>query len=156
MTANTYNRFMTYHGAIMVFMVIIPGIPAVLGNFFLPIHLGAKDVAFPKLNLASYYIYVIGALFAVFALFIGGADTGWTFYTPYSIKSSTAVIWVIFGAFVAGFSSILTGLNFIVTIQKLRAPGLTWNRLPLLLWSLYATSVIQVLARFAPRSPNSR
>lgn len=144
--AKTYNQLMTYHGAIMVFLVIIPAIPASIGNFVLPMMLGAKDVAFPKLNLASYYIYLLGAILACLALFLGGADTGWTFYTPYSIRTSGAVIWVIGGAFVAGFSSILTGLNFIVTIQKLRAPGLTWNRLPLLLWALYATSVIQVLA----------
>ena len=144
--APTYNKLMTYHGAIMVFLVIIPAIPASIGNFVLPMMLGAKDVAFPKLNLASYYIYLLGALFACLALFLGGADTGWTFYTPYSIRTSGAVIMVIFGAFIAGFSSILTGLNFIVSIQKLRAPGLTWNRLPLMLWALYATSVIQVLA----------
>jgi cytochrome c oxidase subunit 1 len=144
--ANTYNKLMTYHGAIMVFLVIIPAIPASIGNFVLPMMLGAKDVAFPKLNLASYYIYLAGAILALVSLIYGGADTGWTFYTPYSIRTSSAVIWVIGGAFVAGFSSILTGLNFIVTIQKLRAPGLTWNRLPLFLWALYATSVIQVLA----------
>jgi cytochrome c oxidase subunit 1 len=144
--ANTYNKFMTYHGAIMVFLVIIPAIPASIGNFVLPMMLGAKDVAFPKLNLASYYIYLAGAIFATLALFLGGADTGWTFYTPYSIRTSGAVILVVFGAFIAGFSSILTGLNFIVTITKLRAPGQSWTRLPLLLWSLYATSVIQVLA----------
>jgi cytochrome c oxidase subunit 1 len=130
----------------MVFLVIIPAIPASIGNFVLPMMLGAKDVAFPKLNLASYYIYLAGAALAVISLLAGGADTGWTFYTPYSIRTSKAVIWVLSGAFVAGFSSILTGLNFIVTIQKLRAPGLTWNRLPLLLWALYATSIIQVLA----------
>ncbi len=144
--ANTYNKLMTYHGAIMVFLVIIPAIPGSIGNFVLPMMCGAKDVAFPKLNLASYYIYLIGAIFAVCALFFGGADTGWTFYTPYSIKTSGAVILVIFGAFVAGFASILTGLNFIITLHKLRAPGQTWSRLPLLCWALYATSVIQVLA----------
>lgn len=146
MDANTYNRIFTYHGAVMVFMVIIPAIPAALGNFMLPLFLGAKDVAFPRLNLASYYIFVVGALFALSALVLGGADTGWTFYTPYSIRTSGAVIAVVFGAFVMGFSSILTGLNFIVTIHKLRAPGLTWARLPLFVWATYATSVIQVLA----------
>lgn len=146
MDANTYNKLFTYHGAIMVFLVIIPAIPAALGNFILPMMLGAKDVAFPRLNLASYYIYMIGAAFACSALFLNGVDTGWTFYTPYSIRSGTSVIFVVFGAFVAGFSSILTGLNFIVTIHKLRAPGLTWNRLPLFGWALYATSIIQVLA----------
>jgi cytochrome c oxidase subunit 1 len=146
MDANQYNRFFTYHGAIMVFMVIIPAIPGALGNFILPVMLGAKDVAFPRLNLASYYIYMAGALFAVGALFFKGVDTGWTFYTPYSIRTSTSVIMVVFGAFIMGFSSILTGLNFIVTIHKLRAPGLSWWRLPLFLWALYATSIIQVLA----------
>jgi cytochrome c oxidase subunit 1 len=144
--ANTYNRFFTYHGAIMVFLVIIPSIPAALGNFILPIILGAKDVAFPRLNLASYYIFMVGAIFAIAALFLRGADTGWTFYTPYSIRTNTTVILVLTGAFIAGFSSILTGLNFIVTIHKLRAPGLSWSRLPLFCWALYATSIIQVLA----------
>ncbi|MEO5968632.1 MAG: cytochrome c oxidase subunit I [Bdellovibrionia bacterium] len=144
--ANTYNRFFTYHGAIMVFLVIIPAVPAALGNFILPILLGAKDVAFPRLNLASYYIFLVGATFAVAALFLRGADTGWTFYTPYSIRTNTTVILVLFGAFIAGFSSILTGLNFIVTTHKLRAPGLTWDRLPLFCWAVYATSIIQVLA----------
>src|SRR6185295_5917545 len=143
---NTYNKFFTYHGAIMVFLVIIPSIPAAIANFVLPMMVGAKDVAFPRLNLASYYIYLIGALFATAALFLSGADTGWTFYTPYSIRSSTSVILVLFGAFIAGFSSILTGLNFIITIHKLRAPGLSWSRLPLFCWAIYATSVIQVLA----------
>jgi cytochrome c oxidase subunit 1 len=144
--ANTYNKVFTYHGAIMVFLVIIPSVPAALGNFILPIMLGAKDVAFPRLNLASYYIFMAGATFAVAALFLRGADTGWTFYTPYSIRTTTTVILVLFGAFIAGFSSILTGLNFIVTIHKLRAPGLSWSRLPLFCWALYATSIIQVLA----------
>lgn len=144
--ANTYNKLMTYHGAIMVFLVIIPAIPGAIGNFVMPIMLGAKDVAFPRLNLASYYIYLGGAIFACLALFLGGADTGWTFYTPYSIRTSGAVILVVFGAFIAGFASILTGLNFIVTIHKLRAPGQSWTRMPLLCWALYATSVIQVLA----------
>ncbi|MGZ3689407.1 MAG: cytochrome c oxidase subunit I, partial [Bdellovibrionota bacterium] len=134
------------HGAIMVFLVIIPSIPAAIGNFVLPMQLGAKDVAFPRLNLASYYIFVAGAAFAVSALFFGGADTGWTFYTPYSIRTNTTVILVLFGAFIAGFSSILTGLNFIVTIHKLRAPGMSWSRLPLFVWASYATSIIQVLA----------
>lgn len=146
MDANAYNRVFTYHGAIMVFLVVIPSIPAALGNFVLPIILGAKDVAFPRLNLMSYYVFVAGAIFAVAALFIRGADTGWTFYTPYSIRTSTTVILVLFGAFIAGFSSILTALNFIVTIHKLRAPGLTWARLPLFVWATYATSIIQILA----------
>lgn len=144
--ANTYNQFFTYHGAIMVFLVIIPAIPAALGNFILPVLLGTKDVAFPRLNLASYYIFVAGAVFACASLFFRGADTGWTFYTPYSIRTNTTVILVLTGAFIAGFSSILTGLNFIVTTHKLRAPGLTWARLPLFCWAVYATSIIQVLA----------
>jgi len=146
MEAATYNKVMTYHGAIMVFLVIIPAIPGSIGNFVLPMMLGAKDVAFPRLNLASYYVYMVGALFAIASLFLGGADTGWTFYTPYSIRTSGGVIAVLFGAFVAGFASILTGLNFIVSIHRLRAPGLTWDRLPLMCWALYATSIIQVLA----------
>ncbi len=144
--ANHYNRLFTYHGAIMVFLVIIPSVPAAIGNFVLPMMVGAKDVAFPRLNLASYYVFCAGAAFAVAALFLRGADTGWTFYTPYSIRTSTTVILVLFGAFVAGFSSILTGLNFIVTVHKLRAPGLSWSRLPLFVWATYATSIIQVLA----------
>jgi cytochrome c oxidase subunit 1 len=144
--ANHYNRLFTYHGAIMVFLVVIPAIPGAIGNFVLPIMLGAKDVAFPKLNLASYYIFMAGAIFAMAALFFNGADTGWTFYTPYSIRTNTTVILVLTGAFIAGFSSILTALNFIVTIHKLRAPGLSWSRLPLFVWASYATSIIQILA----------
>ena len=142
-----YNKIMTFHGAIMVFMVIIPGIPAIFGNFFLPIMLGAKDVAFPRLNLATWYIFVAGALIAFASLLFGGADTGWTFYTPYSIsKPESGVIWVVFGAFTMGMSSILTGLNFIVTVHKLRAPGQTMTRIPLFVWATYATAIIQVLA----------
>jgi cytochrome c oxidase subunit 1 len=141
-----YNQFITYHGAIMVFMVVVPGIPAVLGNFFLPLMIGAKDVAFPKLNLASWYIFMIGAGITFSSLFLGGVDTGWTFYTPYSIKTSTAVIPVVAGVFVMGFSSILTGLNFIVTIHKLRAPGMTMTRMPLFCWALYSTAILQVVA----------
>ncbi len=146
-SADTYNKLFTLHGAVMVFLVIIPSIPASLGNFFLPLMLGVKDVAFPKLNLLSFYIYVFGACFFLYTLVSGGLDTGWTFYTPYSSSSSeTSVISSTFGAFVLGFSSILTGVNFIVTMHKMRAPGMTWTRMPLFLWSLYATSVIQVLA----------
>jgi cytochrome c oxidase subunit 1 len=130
----------------MVFMFIIPSIPAGLGNFFLPIMIGAKDVAFPKLNLLSLYLYWGGALIALSAVLFGGLDTGWTFYVPYSATTGTAVIVAIFGVFVAGFSSILTGLNFIVTMHKLRAPGMSWYRMPLFLWAIYATSVIQILA----------
>jgi len=146
MDADTYNQAFTLHGAIMVFLFIIPSIPAALGNFFLPIMLGAKDVAFPRLNLMSYYIYVIGACFAIFSLVVNAVDTGWTFYTPYSTDTSTAVVSMTLGAFILGFSSILTGVNFIASVHKLRAPGLHWKRLPLFIWSIYATSVIQVLA----------
>ena len=146
MSGNMYNRAMTLHGAIMVFMVIVPGVPALLGNFCLPLMIGAKDVAFPKLNLASWYLLVGGAGVAIMSLFWGGVDTGWTFYTPYSAKSADAVTMVVLGAFIMGMSSILTGLNFIVTIHKLRAPGMTMMRLPLFVWSLYATAIIQVVA----------
>ncbi|MBN2081766.1 cytochrome c oxidase subunit I [bacterium] len=144
--ADTYNRWFTLHGAIMTFMVIIPGIPAVFGNFILPIMLGAKDVAFPKLNLASFYLYVGGALFALLSIGLGGVDTGWTFYTPYSTSTSSAVIPIVLGAFILGFSSIFTGVNFVATIHYLRPPGMTWFKMPLFLWALYATSIIQVLA----------
>ncbi|MHC4245378.1 MAG: cytochrome c oxidase subunit I [Planctomycetia bacterium] len=145
--AEVYNQFFTLHGAIMVFLVIIPSIPAALGNFVLPIMLGAKDVAFPRLNLGSFYLWIIGAVLAVLSLAYGGFDTGWTFYTPYSTTTSTGgVIPVVTGVFILGFSSIFTGLNFVVTIHKLRPPGMTWFRMPLLLWALYATALIQVLA----------
>ncbi len=146
LTMDQYNRFFTYHGAIMVFMVIIPLIPAAIGNFILPMQIGAKDVAFPRWNLVSFYVYILGATIASSTLFLKGVDTGWTFYAPYSIKTGSSATLVLLGAFIMGFSSILTGLNFIVTIHKLRAPGLTWDRLPLFLWALYATSIIQVLA----------
>jgi len=146
MGAATYNRVFTLHGAIMVFLFIIPSIPAAMGNFVLPIMVGAKDVAFPRLNLMSFYIYVIGAIFCLFSIVSGAVDTGWTFYTPYSTTSSSSVVSMTLGVFILGFSSILTGLNFIVTIHKLRAPGLHWRRLPLFVWGMYATSVIQVLA----------
>jgi len=144
--ADTYNQLFTLHGAIMVFFVLVPSIPAALGNFIMPMQLGAKDVAFPRLNLASFYIYVIGAIFTFIALAQHGLDTGWTFYTPYSTQSSSSVIWVTMGVFILGFSSILTGTNFITTIHKMRAPGITWGKLPLNVWALYATSIIQVLA----------
>ena len=146
MGPDTYNRVFTMHGLIMVFLFIIPSIPATLGNFLLPIMVGAKDVAFPRLNLLSLYIYVAGATIALLSITTGGVDTGWTFYTPYSKETGTAVIAMAMGAFVLGFSSILTGLNFIVTIHKMRAPGMTWNRMPLFLWSIYATSIVQILA----------
>lgn len=146
MSADTYNKFFTYHGALMIFTFIIPIIPAALGNFFLPIMIGAKDVAFPRLNLASYYIFITGAAFAVWALFSHGADTGWTFYTPYSIRTSTSVVLITLGVFIMGFSGIMTGLNFITTVHKLRAPGMTFHRMPLFVWAIYATAIIQVLA----------
>jgi cytochrome c oxidase subunit 1 len=146
MTANQYTKVMTYHGAIMVFFVIIPGIPAFLGNFFLPLHIGAKDVAFPKLNLLSWYCLLSGACLAVLSIVKGGADTGWTFYTPYSISLRPAVVLLVSGAFMAGMSSILTGLNFIATVHKLRAPGMTMNRIPLFVWAIYSTALLQVLA----------
>ena len=145
-SADVYNRFFTFHGSIMVFMFIIPIIPASMGNFFLPIMIGAKDVAFPRLNLFSYYIFVIGAALLVITLFTGGVDTGWTFYTPYSIRTAGSVVLVAMGVFIMGFSSILTGLNFIVTIHTLRAPGMTFHRMPLFLWAIYSTAIIQVLA----------
>jgi cytochrome c oxidase subunit 1 len=141
-----YNQVMTYHGAIMVFMVIIPGIPAVLGNFFLPLHIGAKDVAFPRLNLLSWYVFMAGAILAMSTLFTKHIDTGWTFYTPYSIKTSTAVVQMVLAAFIMGMSSILTGLNFIVTVHKLRAPGMTMSRIPLFVWAIYSTAILQVIA----------
>jgi len=144
---DTYNKTMTLHGAIMVFMVIIPGIPAFLGNFIMPIQIGAMDVAFPRLNLLSWYCLVAGIIIALCALVMGGVDTGWTFYTPYSIaKSANGTLFLVLGAFVMGFSSILTGLNFIATVHKLRAPGMTMNRMPLFVWALYSTAIIQVLA----------
>lgn len=165
MDAKTYNVLFTLHGAMMIFLFIVPGIPATMGNFLIPLMIGAKDVAFPRLNLFSYYIYVVGALMAVFAILqpvhfmpawlrdimfavglTGPADTGWTFYAPYSLESGAAVVWMTGAAFVLGFSSILTGLNFIVTIHKLRAPGMTWDRLPVFIWASYATAVIQTLA----------
>ena len=145
-TSDTYNKLFTMHGIVMVFFFLIPAIPSILGNFILPIMIGAKDLAFPKINLLSWYLYTIGAAFTIFVAVIGGVDTGWTFYTPYSTTySNTWVVPTIFGAFVTGFSSILTGLNFIVTIHRMRAPGMTWFRLPLFVWSLYGTSIIMLL-----------
>ena len=144
--ADTYNQLFTLHGAIMIFLFIIPSIPAILGNFVLPIMLGAKDVAFPRINLLSFWMWMTGALFSVITIATGSIDTGWTFYTPYSIETSTNVIMMTSGAFLLGFSSIFTGLNFIVTIHKLRPPGMTWFKMPLFLWSLYSTAIIQVIA----------
>lgn len=144
--ADTYNQLFTLHGVIMIFLFLVPSVPTVLGNFFLPMQLGAKDVAFPKLNLASFYLYLAGALGTIIVILNGGIDTGWTFYTPYSTSTGGAVTLMTFGIFIIGFSSILTGVNFITTIHKLRAPGLTWSKLPLFCWSIYATSIIQILA----------
>jgi cytochrome c oxidase subunit 1 len=146
MQADTYNKVFTMHGVIMVFFFLIPSIPAVLGNFLVPIMVGAKDLAFPKINLASWYLYMIGGALALYGMINGGLDTGWTFYTPFSTTySNTNVSIVAIGVFINGFSSIFTGLNFIVTIHRMRAPGMTWSRLPLFLWSHYATAVIMVL-----------
>jgi len=146
LTPTTYNKAFTLHGVIMVFLFLIPSIPATLGNFLIPLMIGAKDLAFPRINLLSWYIYVVGGIFILFAMATGGVDTGWTFYTPYSsAASNTSVIPTALGVFIAGFSSILTGLNFIVTIHRMRAPGMTWFRLPLFVWAHYATSLIQVL-----------
>jgi cytochrome c oxidase subunit 1 len=145
-SADEYNKMFTLHGVIMVFFFLIPSIPAVLGNFLIPIMIGAKDLAFPKINLLSYYIYVLGGIFVLSSIIMGGVDTGWTFYTPYSsAASNTNVVPTALGIFITGFSSILTGLNFIVTIHRMRAPGMTWFRLPLFVWAHYAVSLIQVL-----------
>ena len=148
MDPRTYNQTFTLHGVIMIFLFIIPGIPAVFGNFFLPIMLGTDDVAFPKLNLFSYWLYLVGAFMALSTLMWGNgpADTGWTFYAPYSVSTDTNVVPMLIAAFILGFSSILTGLNFIVTIHRLRAPGMGWFKMPLFSWGLYATAWIQVLA----------
>ena len=143
---DTYNKLFTMHGVIMVFFFLIPSIPATLGNFLIPIMVGAKDLAFPRINLLSWYIYILGGLFTIVAAATGGIDTGWTFYVPYSTAASNShVILAGLGVFITGFSSILTGLNFVVTVHRMRAPGLTWFRLPLFVWSLYATSLIMIL-----------
>jgi cytochrome c oxidase subunit 1 len=144
--SETYNKLFTIHGVMMVFFFLVPSIPAVLGNFLVPIMIGARDLAFPRLNLASWYLFVLGGLFTLYALIVGGVDTGWTFYTPYSSTySNTHVVATAAGVFISGFSSILTGLNIIVTTHTMRCPGMTWFRLPLFVWSLYATSIIFVL-----------
>ncbi|HXZ79823.1 MAG TPA: cbb3-type cytochrome c oxidase subunit I [Terriglobales bacterium] len=146
MTSDTYNKMFSMHGIVMIFFFLIPSIPAVLGNFFIPMMLGAKDLAFPRINLLSWYIYTISAFMILYVILTGGVDTGWTFYTPFSTTfSNTHVLLAGLAVFVNGFSSILTGLNFIVTTHRMRAPGLTWGRMQLFVWSLYATSVIQVL-----------
>ncbi|HTP27384.1 MAG TPA: cbb3-type cytochrome c oxidase subunit I, partial [Anaeromyxobacteraceae bacterium] len=146
MSAMSYNRMFTLHGVVMIFIFMIPAIPGIFGNFLLPIMVGARDVAFPKLNLLSFYLWAAGAIIALYGMIHGGADTGWTFYTPYSTTTVTKVVPILLGAFVIGFSSILTGLNFIVTTHTLRAPGISWMKMPLFVWSIYATSVIQILA----------
>src|SRR3954451_21240223 len=142
----TYNKLFTMHGVMMIFFFLIPSIPTVLGNFLIPLMIGARDLAFPRLNLLSWYIFMVAGVAVMGVLLFGGIDTGWTFYTPFSTMfSNTLVVPAALGVFVVGFSSILTGLNFIVTIHTMRAPGLTWFRLPLFVWSHYATSMIMVL-----------
>ena len=144
--ADTYNKMFSMHGQVMVFFFLIPSIPAVLGNFLIPMMIGAKDLAFPRINLLSWYIYIVAAGLYLWCIFSGGVDTGWTFYTPYSsLFSNTHVIEAGLAIFIAGFSSILTGLNFVVTVHRMRAPGMTWGRLPLFVWSHYATSIIMLL-----------
>jgi len=145
-TADAYNRMFTLHGIIMVFFFMIPSIPAVLGNFLVPMMIGARDLAFPRINLLSWYIYMVGGLMSLGILMLGGIDTGWTFYAPFStMYSNTMVLPAGIAVFITGFSSILTGLNFLVTVHTMRCPGLTWSRLPLFIWGMYATSIIQVL-----------
>ncbi len=146
MSALAYNRTFTLHGVVMIFLFMIPAIPGIFGNFFLPLMIGARDVAFPRLNLLSVYLYLTGAAIALYGMIHGGADTGWTFYTPYSTTTVTMVWPILLGAFVLGMGSIVTGLNFIVTVHTLRAPGIGFMRMPLFVWALYATSIIQVLA----------
>src|SRR5436190_6173961 len=145
--SQTYNKLFTIHGVLMVWFFLIPSIPAVLGNFVIPMMIGARDVAFPRLNLLSWYLFIAGGALALYAMLAGGVDTGWTFYTPYSSAYANGfVVLTAASIFLAGFGSILTGLNFIITVHKMRVPGLSWFRLPLFIWSLYATSLILVLA----------
>jgi cytochrome c oxidase subunit 1 len=144
--SHTYNQMFTHHGVVMTFLFMIPGIPTVFGNFFLPVMVGAPDVAFPRLNLLSFYLLVVGAIIMLVALWFGGIDTGWTFYTPYSASSEGTVALAVFGVFIVGMSSIVTGVNFIVTVHTLRAKNLSWMKLPLFVWAIYATAIIQVLA----------
>ena len=146
LTADLYNKVFTLHGVVMIFFFLIPSIPATLGNFFMPIMIGAKDLAFPRINLLSWYIYILGAGLTLAVVALGGVDTGWTFYTPYSsVASNTNVTLAAVGVFITGFSSILTGFNFIVTVHRMRAPGMTWFRLPLFVWANYATSIVMIL-----------
>jgi len=144
---DTYNAMFTLHGVIMIFLFIIPGIPAIFGNFLLPIQIGADDVFFPRLNLFSWYLYIIGGFVALISLFVGGLpDTGWTFYVPFSVSTNTNVTATVFAAFILGFSSMLTGMNFITTIHRKRMKGMKWMHIPLFTWSLYATAWVQLLA----------
>ena len=144
--SGTYNKLFTHHGILMVFFFLIPSIPAILGNFLIPIMIGAKDLAFPKINLLSWYIYMVGAALTLYAIIVGGVDTGWTFYTPYSTTFTNQYVMAAgLGIFINGFSSILTGLNFVVTIHTMRAPGMTWFRMPLFVWAHYATSLVMLL-----------
>ena len=146
LSADMYNKVFTMHGQIMVFFFLIPSIPAVLGNFLVPMMIGAKDLAFPRINLLSWYIYIVAGILYIHCMFTGGVDTGWTFYTPFSTAfSNTRVVEAGLAIFISGFSSILTGLNFVVTVHRMRAPGMTWSRLPLFVWSHYATSIIMLL-----------
>jgi cytochrome c oxidase subunit 1 len=146
-SAETYNRLFTMHGVVMVWFFLVPAVPVTLGNFLVPLMTGARDLAFPRLNLLSWYLFVLAGMVALYALFVGGVDTGWTFYTPLtSAYSKGHVVATAAAIIIAGFSSIATGLNFIVSIHRLRAPGMTWYKMPVFLWSLYATSVILVLA----------
>ena len=152
---DTYNKLFTMHGMVMIFFFLIPSIPAVLGNFLVPMMIGAKDLAFPRINLLSWYLYIIGGVMMLHCMLTGGVDTGWTFYTPFSTNfTNTKIVEAGLAIFVAGFSSILTGLNFIVTIHRMRAPGMTWSRLPLFIWAHYATSIIQLWARRCSPSPS--
>lgn len=144
--SDTYNKFFTMHGIVMIFFFLLPAVPGVMGNFLVPLMIGAKDLAFPRINLLSWYVFIAGALLGLGAIISGGVDTGWTFYTPYSsMYANSHVILAVAGAFIAGFSSIMTALNIIVTVHKLRAPGMTWFRLPLFIWSMYATSLVVIL-----------
>jgi cytochrome c oxidase subunit 1 len=148
MKPQMYNAIFTLHGIIQIFLVVIPAIPAIFGNFFLPIQIGARDMAFPRLNLFSWWLYASGAIIVFLSLFTGGGpvDTGWTFYAPYSLRTTVNVPLAVFGVFILGMSSVLTGLNLVTTSHRLRAPGLTWFRLPLFVWGVYATAWVQILA----------
>src|ERR1700755_62395 len=146
-TSETYNKLFTLHGVVMVWFFLIPSIPTTLGNFLLPIMIGARDLAFPRLNLGSFYIYLLGGIFTIVTVIAGGVDTGWTFYTPYSTMfSNSYVLLAAAGVFIVGFSSIFTGINFIVTVHTMRASGMTWFRMPLFVWAMYSTSIVMVLA----------